>query len=289
MDRATNIIAWAGVGCFVLSVLLSAVYPYIITDAQHHEATILEVANPPTPDFRELKELYPIAFNMGFETSKDCLTNRELAELSEGDPLRAKSDEAWVQAHAKALQRGRDIYVSEACWHCHSQFVRPVANEEQRFGRIRTPRDDNNSLQRPVLWGTRRVGPDLTNLGGRRSNDWHVAHFENPQGPSPGSVMPTYPWFFRKGYEVRRLIESDTAERESLDADRTYSYPGLYESKAEAEQVAKDLYDNPPANLEDEVENLSVQEATGPTSDALCLIAYLQWLGTWNPEERESK
>jgi cbb3-type cytochrome oxidase cytochrome c subunit len=101
--------------------------------------------------------------------------------------------------------------------------------------------------------------------------------------------MPTYPWFFRKGYEVRRLIESDTAERESLDADRTYSYPGLYESKAEAEQVAKDLYDNPPANLEDEVENLSVQEATGPTSDALCLIAYLQWLGTWNPEERESK
>jgi cbb3-type cytochrome c oxidase subunit II len=288
MDRVTNIIAWAGIACFVFSVLLSGLYPYMITDAKHKEATILEVANPPTPDFRALKESYPVAFKMAYPTAGDCLTDRELATMAQDDPRRAKSEKAWVEAHAMALQRGRDVYIGEACWHCHSQFVRPVANEEQRFGRIRTTRDDNNALQRPVLWGTRRVGPDLTNLGGRRSNDWHVAHFENPRGTSPGSVMPTYPWFFRKGFEVRRLIDSDTAEMESLDSARTYAYPGVYATRAEAEKVAQDLVDNPPPNLEDEVENLSVAETAGPTADALSLIAYLQWLGTWEPERRES-
>ena len=68
---------------------------------------------------------------------------------------------------------------------------------------------DNNALQRPVLWGTRRVGPDLTHEGRLRSNDWHVAHFWDPQSVSPGSVMPPYPWFFREGWEVRRSIDPD--------------------------------------------------------------------------------
>lgn len=289
MDRASSIIAWAGIGCFVFSVLLSGLYPYIITDAKHKEATILDVANPPTPDFRALKDAYPVAFRMAYPSAGDCLTDRELAALPEDDPRRAKSEQAWVQAHAHALQRGRDIYIGEGCWHCHSQYVRPVANEEQRFGRIRTPRDDNNALQRPVLWGTRRVGPDLTNAGGRRSNDWHMAHFADPASTSPGSVMPTYPWFFRTGYEVRRLVDQDTAEREGIDPERTYAYPGIYATREEAERVAKDLYDNPPPNLEDEVENLSVAEARGPAPDALSLVAYLQWLGTWYPEEREAQ
>ena len=289
MDRVTQILLVAGVGCFVFSVLLSGLYPYLITDATQPEATILEVASPATPDFRALKDAYPVTFAAAFEDADACLTTKDLVGVPEGDPRRTASEDAWTRAHAEALERGRNVYIAEACWHCHSQFVRPVANEEQRFGRIRTPADDNNALQRPVLWGTRRVGPDLTNEGGRRSNDWHVAHLMDPQFTSPGSVMPTYPWLFREGYSVHRTINSDTAEIEGLPDDVTYPYPGVYDTEAAAQAVADELYENPPPNLEDEVEDLVVKPGIGPDGDGLSLIAYLQWLGTWDDSRRGEK
>lgn len=97
---------------------------------------------------------------------------------------------------AKALQLGHDVYVAEGCWHCHSQFVRPVSNESIRWGPVASSPEYQNRLQRPVLWGTRRVGPDLSREGGRRGNDWHAVHFFDPPMLSPSSPMPAYPWFF---------------------------------------------------------------------------------------------
>ncbi len=97
---------------------------------------------------------------------------------------------------ARALELGRDIYVGEGCWHCHSQFVRPVSNESSRWGKVASSDEYQNELQRPVMWGTRRVGPDLSREGGRRGNDWHAAHFFDPRSLSPRSPMPKYPWFF---------------------------------------------------------------------------------------------
>ena len=94
------------------------------------------------------------------------------------------------------LRLGRDIYVKEACWHCHSQYVRPVGNESSRYGLVSTAGEYQNELNQPQLFGTRRVGPDLTREGGKRTNDWHFAHFYNPRYTEPESVMPSYSWYF---------------------------------------------------------------------------------------------
>ena len=95
-----------------------------------------------------------------------------------------------------ALRAGKAIYISEACWHCHSQFVRPVSKEDLRFGPVSTPEEYQNEMNLPHLFGTRRVGPDLIREAGIRSNDWHMAHLFHPQDVAPYSVMPSYPWFF---------------------------------------------------------------------------------------------
>ena len=80
----------------------------------------------------------------------------------------------------EALRLGHKVYVGEGCWHCHSQFVRPVSNEDRRWGPVSKTEEYQNELQRPVMFGTRRVGPDLCREGGRRSNDWHAVHFFKP-------------------------------------------------------------------------------------------------------------
>jgi cytochrome c oxidase cbb3-type subunit 2 len=282
MDRLQSILLGAGFGCFVLAFLLSGLYPYLITDHRVPEASIAVVAAQVTPDFMALKEEWPVQFLEAFPEGRDGLLPRELASLPGDHPARQRSEAAWQAAHATALRRGRDIYVAEACWHCHSQYVRPVANEETRFGPVRSTDDDNNALQRPVLWGTRRVGPDLTHAGGQRSNDWHFAHLRDPSSTTPGSVMPAYTWYFRGGFEVHRTIDPETAEREELPPDRTYAYPGLHPTREAAEAALRHIAETLHPNLAAEGERLVVREGSGPTGDGLALVAYLQWLGTWS-------
>lgn len=95
-----------------------------------------------------------------------------------------------------ALTTAKKVYIAEACWHCHSQYVRPVSKEEMRYGKVSYPSEYQNVMQLPQLLGTRRVGPDLTRESGVHSNDWHVAHFRKPASVVPGSVMPNYTWFY---------------------------------------------------------------------------------------------
>ncbi|REJ64847.1 MAG: hypothetical protein DWQ31_20360 [Planctomycetota bacterium] len=97
---------------------------------------------------------------------------------------------------AQALRLGRQVYIGEGCWHCHSQFIRPVSNESLRWGSVAASEEYDNELQKPVLFGTRRVGPDLSRQGGRHGHDWHAVHLFEPTWTSPGSPMPSYPWFF---------------------------------------------------------------------------------------------
>ena len=108
----------------------------------------------------------------------------------------AEDDKWWNTKIAETLRLGHKIYVGEGCWHCHSQFIRPVSNESKRWGKVASSDEFQNELQRPVLFGTRRVGPDLSREGGRRSNDWHAVHFYEPLMLSDKSPMPEYPWFF---------------------------------------------------------------------------------------------
>lgn len=112
------------------------------------------------------------------------------------DEFKEHFGEPTQEAAAEALSLGRRLYIGEGCWHCHSQFVRPVSNESRRWGPVSETWEYQNALQRPVMFGTRRVGPDLSREGGRRSNDWHAVHFFKPQMVSVGSPMPEYSWFF---------------------------------------------------------------------------------------------
>lgn len=122
--------------------------------------------------------------------------------LPEAVPPDMHAHYASVALYQAALLRGRDVYVAEGCWHCHSQYVRPVGNEALRYGPVTTPGEYQTVLQQPQLLGTRRVGPDLSRESGKKSNDWHWAHLYEPRNVVPDSVMPGYAWLFEKAKDV---------------------------------------------------------------------------------------
>src|SRR5476651_2006556 len=87
---------------------------------------------------------------------------------------------------------GRNIYVREGCYLCHSQMIRPLRDEVERYGHYSLAAE--SMYDRPFQWGSKRTGPDLARVGGRYSNDWHVAHLVSPRAVVPESVMPAYPF-----------------------------------------------------------------------------------------------
>jgi cytochrome c oxidase cbb3-type subunit I/II len=86
---------------------------------------------------------------------------------------------------------GRDLYIREGCFNCHSQMIRPFRYETERYGEYSKPGE--SVYEHPFLWGSRRIGPDLAREGGKYPDLWHVRHFENPRAISPKSIMPAYP------------------------------------------------------------------------------------------------
>ncbi|WP_416886199.1 cytochrome-c oxidase, cbb3-type subunit II [Marinospirillum sp.] len=92
-----------------------------------------------------------------------------------------------------ALQlEGRDIYIREGCYNCHSQMIRPFRAETERYGHYSVAGEF--VYDHPFQWGSKRTGPDLARVGGRYSDDWHYAHMYNPRDVVPESIMPAYPW-----------------------------------------------------------------------------------------------
>ena len=89
---------------------------------------------------------------------------------------------------------GRDIYIREGCNVCHSQMIRPMRAETERYGHYSVAGEF--VYDHPFLWGSKRTGPDLARVGGRYSDDWHKLHLYNPRDVVPESVMPSYPWLF---------------------------------------------------------------------------------------------
>jgi cytochrome c oxidase cbb3-type subunit II len=170
MERFGASFLIAGVVTFLLGFFLQGVMP-IITLRKMPVASVDELARTIPAEFHQLAEDYPEEFHKYF------------GEVSSA-------------SFARALQVGKANYIAEACWHCHSQFVRPVSKEDLRFGPVSTPAEYQNMMNLPHLFGTRRVGPDLIRESGKHSNDWHVAHFYNPRSVAPYSVMPSYPWFY---------------------------------------------------------------------------------------------
>jgi cytochrome c oxidase cbb3-type subunit I/II len=105
--------------------------------------------------------------------------------------------------------RGRKVYIREGCWYCHSQYVRPVTGEDRRWGPV--SQEGEYAYDVPHMFGTRRIGPDLTREGGRVHDDWHYAHHFDPRLVVPDSIMPRFPWLY-KGVDANgKPIPTDDA------------------------------------------------------------------------------
>ena len=142
---------------------------------------------------------------------------------------------------------GRDIYIREGCYNCHSQMIRPFRAETERYGHYSVAGEF--VYDHPFQWGSKRTGPDLARVGGRYSDEWHRTHLDNPRDVVPESNMPNYPWLAKA-----KLVPEEVVPK--MRALQRLSVPY-------SEQDIKDA----PATLVDKTE----QDA---------LIAYLQGLGT---------
>ena len=154
-----------------------------------------------------------------------------------------------------ALQlEGRDVYVREGCYVCHSQMIRPFRAETERYGHYSVAGEF--VYDHPFQWGSKRTGPDLARVGGRYSDDWHYVHLMNPRDVVPESNMPAFPWLAENKldgkYTAKKLQTMNTLVSATCNGCTTYS----------DEQIA---------NAANEVKGKSEMDA---------LIAYLQALGT---------
>lgn len=98
---------------------------------------------------------------------------------------------------------GRDIYVREGCYNCHSQMIRTLRDEVERYGHYSLAAE--SMYDHPFQWGSKRTGPDLARVGGKYSNQWHVEHMINPRSVVPESIMPGYPWLAQRTLDVAEL------------------------------------------------------------------------------------
>ncbi len=146
---------------------------------------------------------------------------------------------------------GRDVYVAEGCYNCHSQSIRPFVDETLRYGHY--SQANEFVYDRPFQWGSKRTGPDLHRVGGKYSDDWHEVHLIDPRSVVPESNMPGYPWL------AEQMVDAEQVDK------------GM--------RVLKDYFDHPYteeqlASAKADVEGRTKLEA---------LIAYLQVLGTAIP------
>ncbi len=99
-----------------------------------------------------------------------------------------------VERYDALALEGRDVYIREGCYNCHSQMIRPFRAETERYGHYSVAGE--SVYDHPFQWGSKRTGPDLARVGGRYSDDWQYAHLYNPRDVVPESNMPAYPWLF---------------------------------------------------------------------------------------------
>jgi cytochrome c oxidase cbb3-type subunit 2 len=100
-----------------------------------------------------------------------------------------------IQPYTALQLAGRDIYVREGCYNCHSQMIRPFRSETLRYGHYSVAGE--SVYDHPFQWGSKRTGPDLARVGGRYSDEWHRTHLNNPRDLVPESNMPAYPWLLK--------------------------------------------------------------------------------------------
>jgi cytochrome c oxidase cbb3-type subunit 2 len=145
---------------------------------------------------------------------------------------------AGLEPYTPLRLAGRDVYVREGCYLCHSQMIRPFRAETERYGHYSVAGE--YVYDHPFQWGSKRTGPDLARVGGRYSDDWHRVHMNNPRDVVPESIMPGYPWLeetpadathIQKKMKVLRLLGSPYSDEEIANA------PQALEGKTELDAV----------------------------------------------------
>ena len=172
---------------------------------------------------------------------------------------------AAVKPYSALELEGRDIYIREGCVSCHSQLVRPIRSETERYGEF--SKSGEFVYDHPFLWGSKRTGPDLHREGGKYPNSWHYYHMREPSSMSPGSIMPGYDWLYEQ-----TLNTSMTQKK--LEAMKTLGVPyddiQIINAVSDLNLQAKKI------QTQMETEKIKI----GADKEIIALIAYLQRLGT---------
>ncbi|GAA0312868.1 cytochrome-c oxidase, cbb3-type subunit II [Rhodovulum strictum] len=181
-----------------------------------------------------------------------------------------------VRPYSPMELEGRDIYVREGCYVCHSQMIRPMRDEVERYGHYSLAAE--SMYDHPFQWGSKRTGPDLARVGGRYSDDWHVQHLRDPQAMVPESIMPKY------GFLENRMIDP-THIADKLRVHRMVGVPYTDEmiENAVADFNAQiDPFSDGADGLLERYPGAQVRNFDGKPgiSEMDALVAYLQMLGT---------
>jgi cytochrome c oxidase cbb3-type subunit I/II len=182
-----------------------------------------------------------------------------------------------VKPYTPLELEGRDLYIKEGCYNCHSQMVRPLRFETERYGEY--SKSGESVYDHPFQWGSKRTGPDLAREGGKRSNTWHYQHMIRPKDISPGSIMPAYPWMRDNNMDLS-LMESKINAMRTLGVPYKKGYEKIAakDARIQAKAIAKDIVDGLPKkfkkglNIDKEINKLRKKEI-------VAIIAYLQRLG----------
>ncbi|MBL7772880.1 MAG: cytochrome-c oxidase, cbb3-type subunit I [Chitinophagaceae bacterium] len=170
-----------------------------------------------------------------------------------------------VKPYTPLELQGRDIYIREGCYTCHSQMIRPFRDEEARFGEY--SKAGEFVYDHPFQWGSKRTGPDLAREGGKYPNSWHYNHMRSPSEMTPGSIMPEYPWLYDND-----LREENTPAKIRAMRKLGVPYPEGYDATC-----MDDLH----KQQEEIVKNLKEEKINAhKEKEIVALIAYLQRLGT---------
>ena len=172
--------------------------------------------------------------------------------------------------------KGRNIYVREGCYVCHSQMIRPFRDEVERYGHYSLAAE--SMYDHPFQWGSKRTGPDLARVGARYSNEWHVQHLNNPQEVVPESIMPKYAFLGQTDLDIENM-------EAHLKANRVVNVPYTDEmlENAEADLKAQADPDADWSGLEERYPKAVLGDFDGDPkrlTEMDALVAYLQMLGT---------
>ena len=172
---------------------------------------------------------------------------------------------ASVKPYTPLELQGRDIYVREGCYTCHSQMIRPFRDEVARYGDY--SKSGEFIYDHPFQWGSKRTGPDLQRIGGKYPDSWHFDHMRSPQEMSPGSIMPTYPWLYEDDLNVAITPAKIRAmKRLGVPYPENYDQKCISDLKVQADMIALNL-------------NQAGLKADA-NKEIIALIAYLQRMGT---------